>query len=229
MKTIGLVGGLTWHSTIDYYRHINQLTNERLGGDASARLLMYSVDFSNIKRLTLANDWSTIARLMGDAALTLQDAGAECMLLCANTMHNVAEEVQAALDIPLLHIADATAIAIKEKGLQKVALLGTRYTMQLDFYKNKLAAHGIDTVIPDEAGVQLVNGAIYNEMGKGIFSESTRLVYNRIIETLQAQGAQGVIMGCTEIPLLLRQSEIDVPLFDTAYLHAKAAVTFALS
>jgi aspartate racemase len=229
MKTIGLVGGLTWLSTLDYYRHINQLTNEKLGGDASARLLMYSVDFSDIKRMTFANDWDGIAALITNAALTLQQAGADCMMLGANTMHKIADQVQSVLNIPLIHIADATAEAIKEKQLSAVALLGTKYTMQLDFYKNRLWQHGIETIIPDEDDVQLVNDAIYNEMGKGIFNESTRRMYNQIIEKLVKKGAQGVIMGCTEIPLLLKQEEIAVPLFDTAFLHAKAAVAFALS
>jgi aspartate racemase len=228
MKTIGLVGGLTWLSTLDYYRHINQLTNARLGGDASARMLMYSVDFSDIKRMTFANDWDGIAALITEAAITLQQAGADCMMLGANTMHKIADHVQSALDIPLIHIADATAEAIKGQQLSCVALLGTKYTMQLDFYKNRLQQHGIETIIPDEDDVLLVNDAIYNEMGKGIFNESTRHMYNQVIEKLVKKGAQGVIMGCTEIPLLLRQHEIEVPLFDTAYLHAKAAVSFAL-
>jgi aspartate racemase len=151
------------------------------------------------------------------------------MMLGANTMHKIADQVQSVLNIPLIHIADATAQAIKEKQLSAVALLGTKYTMQLDFYKNRLWQHGIETIIPDEDDVQLVNDAIYNEMGKGIFNESTRRMYNQIIEKLVKKGAQGVIMGCTEIPLLLKQEEIAVPLFDTAYLHAKAAVAFALS
>jgi aspartate racemase len=229
MKTIGLVGGLTWLSTLDYYRHLNQLTNEKLGGDASAQLLLYSVDFSDIKRMTFANDWDGIAALITKAAITLQNAGANCMMLGANTMHKIADQVQSALDIPLIHIADATAAAIKEKQLSAVALLGTKYTMQLDFYKNRLQQHGIETIIPGEDDVQVVNDAIYNEMGKGVFNSSTRQQYNQIIEKMVNRGAQGVIMGCTEIPLLLKQEEIAVPLFDTAFLHAKAAVAFALS
>jgi aspartate racemase len=151
------------------------------------------------------------------------------MMLGANTMHKIADQVQLVLNIPLIHIADATADAIREKQLSAVALLGTKYTMQLDFYKNRLWQHGIETIIPDEDDVQLVNDAIYNEMGKGIFNESTRRMYNQIIEKLVKKGAQGVIMGCTEIPLLLKQEEIAVPLFDTAFLHAKSAVAFALS
>ncbi|MCU0395899.1 MAG: aspartate/glutamate racemase family protein [Chitinophagaceae bacterium] len=229
MKTIGLVGGLTWHSTLDYYRHINQLTNERLGGDSSARILLYSVDFSEIKRMTFTADWDGIAALISDAAVRLQQAGADCMLLGANTMHRVSGQVQQALGIPLIHIADATAQAIQAQHMQKVALLGTRYTMEMDFYHQQLKKNGVEAIIPDEADRQLVHDAIYQEMGKGIFTEATRMTYNRIIEELVAQGAQGVIMGCTEIPLLLKQEEVAVPLFDTAFLHAKAAVDFALA
>ena len=228
MKTIGLVGGLTWVSTLDYYRHINQLTNEKLGGDEAAKLLINSVNFADIKRMTFADDWQGIATMIGEAALTLQKAGAQCMMLGANTMHKIADEVQAALDIPIIHIADATAADIRAKQLNKVALLGTRYTMQLDFYHNRLSQAGIETIIPDAAGVQFVNDAIYNEMGKGIFTEATRLQYNAIIDKLVKAGAQGVIMGCTEIPLLLKQEEIEVPLFDTAYLHSRAAVEWAM-
>jgi aspartate racemase len=179
--------------------------------------------------MTFANDWDGIAALITKAAITLQNAGANCMMLGANTMHKIADQVQSALDIPLIHIADATAAAIKEKQLSAVALLGTKYTMQLDFYKNRLQQHGIETIIPGEDDVQVVNDAIYNEMGKGVFNSSTRQQYNQIIEKMVNRGAQGVIMGCTEIPLLLKQEEIAVPLFDTAFLHAKAAVAFALS
>lgn len=228
MKTIGLVGGLTWHSTLDYYRHINQLTQQRLGGDHSAKLLLYSVDFEEIRSRTFAGDWDGIAGILTQAAQTLEQAGANCMMLGANTMHRVAGQVQQALGIPLIHIADATAQAIQAQHIQKVALLGTKFTMEMDFYHQQLKKYGVEAIIPDEADRQLVHDAIYQEMGKGIFTESTRRSYNAVIEKLVVQGARGVIMGCTEIPLLLKQEEVAVPLFDTAYLHAKAAVDFAL-
>ncbi len=228
MKTIGLIGGLTWHSTIDYYRHLNQLVQQRLGGQHSARLLLHSVDFEEIRQRTFANDWAAIAAHMTTAGRQLEQAGAHCLLLGANTMHHVADEVQAHIGIPLLHIADATAKAIAAQGLQTVALLGTRYTMQLPFYHQRLAAHGIQAMVPSANDQQLVHDAIYNEMASGIFADATRQQYNGIILKLQQQGAQGVIMGCTEIPLLLRPDELSLPLFDTARLHAEAAVQFAL-
>lgn len=228
MKTIGLVGGLSWISTQDYYRHINQITNNRLGGDEAAELILYSVNFADIKKLTLAGDWYGITRIITKAALTLQNAGADCIMLGANTMHKIADEVQAALDIPLIHIAEATARAIQQKELNKVALLGTQYTMRLDFYKNKLQAAGIETMIPDDDGIDVVNTAIYEEMGKGIFLPKTKQRFIDIIEQLAANGAQGVILGCTEIPMLLKQEDVSIPIFDTAFIHSEAAVDFAL-
>lgn len=228
MKTIGLIGGLTWHSTIDYYRHLNQLVQQRLGAQHSARLLLHSVDFEEIRQRTFANDWAAIAAHMTAVARQLEQAGAHCLLLGANTMHHIAGEVQAHISIPLLHIADATAKAIAAQGLQTVALLGTRYTMQLPFYHQRLAAHGIQAMVPSANDQQVVHDAIYNEMASGIFADATRQQYNAIIATLQQQGARGVIMGCTEIPLLLRPAELSLPLFDTARLHAEAAVQFAL-
>jgi aspartate racemase len=229
MKTIGLVGGLSWISTQDYYRHINQITNNRLGGDEAAELILYSVNFADIKKLTLAGDWDGITRIITKAALTLQNAGADCIMLGANTMHKIADEVQAALGIPLIHIAEATARAIQQKELNKVALLGTQYTMRLDFYKNKLQAAGIETMIPDDDGIDVVNTAIYEEMGKGIFLPKTKQRFIDIIEQLAANGAQGVILGCTEIPMLLKQEDVSIPIFDTAFIHSEAAVDFAVA
>lgn len=228
MKTIGLIGGISWYSSVDYYRYINQLVNERLGGDQAAQLILNSVNYGEIKRLTQAGDWQGITAIMINAARQTVAAGAECILLGANTMHHIAGEVAAAIEIPLIHIADATAAAIKEKGISTVALLGTKYTMQFDFYRNKLAGHGITAIIPADEGIQFVNHTIYEELGKGIFKEETRKLYLDIIRQLTRQGAEGVILGCTEIPLLIKQEDSPVPVFDTTWLHAKAAVDFSL-
>ncbi len=228
MKTIGLIGGLSWYSTMDYYRYINQGVNERLGGDEAAEIILYSVNFGDIKRLTLEGRWQDIAAIMSDAAKKLEKAGAECVLLGANTMHHIAEEVAGAVGVPLLHIAEATAASINSKGIQTVALLGTKYTMQFDFYKQKLSARGITTIIPGSEDAAYINSSIYEELGKGIFREETRKKYQDIILRLTGQGARGVILGCTEIPLLIRQEDCPVPVFDTTKLHAAAAVEFSL-
>ena len=228
MKTIGLVGGLTWHSTIDYYRFMNQQVNERQGGNTAAKIILNSVNYGEIKKLTQAGDWKGIIEIISDAAKKTETAGADCLLLGANTMHHIAEEVAAAINIPLIHIADATAKAIKGKNISTVALLGTRYTMQFDFYKNKLALHGIKTLIPGEDDVQVINKSIYEELGKGILLPSTKQQYLTIINALVQQGAEGVILGCTEIPLLIKQEDCAVPVFDTTLLHATAAVDFVL-
>lgn len=229
MKTIGLVGGTSWVSTLDYYRFFNEGVNRHRGGNEAAKIALYSVNYGEIKDLTQADRWDAIADIICDAAQKVERAGGECLLLGANTMHNIALQVQAAINIPLIHIADTAAAAIKGQGLNKVALLGTKYTMQLPFYKEKLAAHGIETIIPDEAGVQQVNESIYNELGKGIFLPQTKAAYLRLFEDLTAQGAQGIILGCTEIPMLIKQEDTPIPVFDTTFLHAQAAVEFALA
>lgn len=228
MKTIGLIGGLTWLSSIDYYRYVNQLVNERLGGAHSAQIILNSVNFGEIKELTLAGDWDSISRIIGTAAQKTEQAGADCILLGANTMHYIAEQVEQYITVPLIHIADATAHAIKAKGLDTVLLLGTKYTMQYDFYRNKLAAHGIRTMIPDAAGVEMVNNSIYEELDKGLFLPNTKQQYISLIKEEMGKGAQGVILGCTEIPLLIKQEDSPLPVFDTTLLHAKAAVEFVL-
>lgn len=228
MKTIGLVGGLTWYSSIDYYRFINQLVNERVGGDTAAKIILFSVNYGEIKKLTQDGNWKGITAIISDAAKKTEAAGANCLLLGANTMHHIAEEVAAAISIPLIHIADAAAKAIKEKNISTVALLGTKYTMQFDFYKNKLASHGIKTLIPGESGVEAINKSIYEELSKGILLPETKQQYLTIISELIQQGAEGVILGCTEIPLLIKQEDSSVPVFDTTLLHATAAVDFVL-
>ncbi len=227
-KTIGFIGGLTWHSTLDYYRLLNQLTNNKLGGAASAKILMYSVNFEEIKTLTYANNWDGIATIMIGIANRLETAGADCILLGANTMHHIADRVSDGINIPLIHIAEVTADAIKLKGLQTVALLGTKYTMQLPFYINKLAVKNIKTIVPVQADIDFINDTIYNEMGKGIFLPATKEKYLEIIEKLRVQGAEGLILGCTELPILIKQSDCSIPVFDTALIHATAAVEFAL-
>lgn len=229
MKTIGLIGGITWHSTIDYYSYINEQINKRLGGDESAKVILYSSNFAEIKELTLKDDWDGIAGIINDAAKKLQSAGVDCILICANTMHNIADKVQEAITIPLIHIADATANEIQAAGLNKVALLGTRYTMQLSFFKNRLLAYGIDTLIPGNDEIEKINAAIYDELAKGIILPDTKQSFLTIIERLIRQGAQGIILGCTEIPLLINPADCSLPLFNTTFIHACAAVDFALA
>ena len=230
MKTIGLIGGITWLSTLDYYRQINQLVNERAGGVTSAKIILHSLEFSEIKMLTEANRWNDLAKLMISTAQKMEKAGADCIMIGANTMHNIADQVQADINIPLVHIAAETAKAIKKKQLKKVALLGTKYTMQLDFYTNKLASYDITTIIPgSDEEIEYINNAIYNQMGKGIFLPETKKHFLQIIEQLINEGAEGIILGCTEIPILIKQSDCSVPIFDTTYIHARAAVDFALN
>ncbi len=228
MKTIGIIGGLTWLSTLEYYKLINQLTNERLGGVSSAKIILYSVEFEEIKTLTTAGDWDGIATIICDAASRLEKAGADCLMIGANTMHKIAESIQAAVTIPLIHIAKATANIVNESGITKVALLGTRYTMQLPFYRDILQANGIEVLIPAQEDIECINTAIYEEMSKGIFSAQTKEKFLAIIEDLKKEGAKGVIMGCTEIPILLKGEQCSIPFFDTTLIHSKAAVDFAL-
>ena len=234
MKTIGLIGGLTWHSTMDYYRLLNEMINARLGGDQAGKIILFSVNFAEIKILTEEGRWDEIAMMICDVARKLEQAGADCILIGANTMHKIADDIQQAITIPVIHIAEVTAAQIKKQcaasngQLKKVALLGTKYTMQLDFYKDKLAMQGINTIIPDEEGIEIINTAIYNEMGKGIFLPATKQKFLIIINKLIKQGAEGIILGCTEIPLLIMQEDCAVPVFDTTKIHSTAAVEFAL-
>lgn len=229
MKTIGLIGGLTWLSTLDYYRLLNEMVNQRLGGVEAGQIIVYSVNFGEIKVLTEAGQWYEIARQISGVAKKLEQAGADCILIGANTMHKIADEVQTAVTIPVIHIAEEVAASIQEKGLSRVALLGTKYTMQLDFYKNKLAAKGISTIIPNEAEIEIINTAIYTEMGKGIFTPVTKAKFMGIIQRLISEGAEGIILGCTEIPILIKQEDCTVPVFDTTRIHSQAAVRFALN
>ena len=228
MKKIGLVGGLTWVSTVDYYRLLNELVNERKGGSEAAEIIIYSVNFGPIKKYTEEGNWKAISAIICNAAQKLETAGADCILLGANTMHKIAHEVQESISVPLIHIASVTAKAISHQSLKKVALLGTKYTMQLDFYKNALARQGIETLIPSVEKIDIINTAIYTELGKNIFLPSTKEQFIEVINDLHQQGAEGVILGCTEIPMLIKQSDSPIPVFDTTRLHALAAVDFAL-
>ena len=229
MKTLGLIGGTTWVSTVDYYKYINQLTHERLGGSTSARLILYSVNFAEMMKFVNADDWDSVANFLSKAAVKLEAAGAEAIVLCANTTHITADAVQQSVKIPILHIVDAVAEEIKKQGLKKVGLLGTRFTMERDFFKHRLAGYGIEAIVPDAAGREFVHDSIYNELGKDIFRDETRQKYVEIIDDLRAGGAEGVILGCTEIPMLVKQSDCSIPAFDTTLIHAKYAVDFALS
>lgn len=230
MKTIGLLGGMSWESSLEYYRIVNELVKERLGGLHSADCLMYSVDFAEIERLQHSDDWPELTRIMIDAGHRLERGGAECLVICTNTMHKMAPEMEAALSIPLIHIADAAGEAIAKQGLTTVALLGTKFTMQGAFYRERLAKKfGLTVMIPDGENQELVHHIIYNELVKGIFSDHSRKIYQQVIADLQQNGAQGVILGCTEIPLLIKEADSPIPVFDTTRLHAEAAVTWALA
>jgi len=228
MKTIGLIGGMSWESSLEYYRILNETVKEKLGGLHSAKSLMYSVDFEEIEKLQHQGDWDEATKLMIDAAQRLEKAGADFVIICTNTMHRMADDVQKAIRIPLLHIADVTVQKIKERGLQKVGLLGTRFTMEQDFYRGRLKRHGVDVITPDEAQRQTVHDSIYNELCLGMIKWESKEKFRKVIESLAARGAEGIILGCTEIPLLVKQEDYDIPLFDTTRIHAVAAVEYAL-
>ena len=230
MKTIGMIGGMSWESSLEYYRIVNETVKARLGGLHSARTLMYSVDFAEIEVLQSEGHWDEATALMIDAARRLERGGADLIVICTNTMHKMADDVQAAVGIPLLHIADATAMQIKQRGLATVGLLGTRYTMEQDFYRGRLEhTHGLRVLVPDAEGRALVNRVIYDELVLGEIKTESKAAYRRIIGGLVAGGAQGIILGCTEIGLLIQQADCAVPVFDTTRIHALAAVDAALA
>ncbi|MEP9317639.1 aspartate/glutamate racemase family protein [Pseudomonas sp. LABIM340] len=229
MKTIGLIGGMSWESTIPYYRQINERIKERLGGLHSAKVALYSVDFHEIERLQHAGDWEAAGRVLADAARSLKAAGADFLVLCTNTMHKVAPAIEAAVDIPLLHIADPTAQAIRTAGVATVGLLGTRFTMEQAFYKDRLVDRfGLKVLTPNEADRQVVHRIIYEELCLGRIRDESREEYRRIIAALVEQGAEAVILGCTEISLLVGPADAAVPLFDTTALHALHAADAAI-
>ena len=230
MRTIGLIGGMSWELSLLYYRIINEGVKERLGGLHSAQCLLWSFDFAEIESLQAVGDWAQATQRMIDAAQSLERGGADLLVICTNTMHRMAAEVQAAVSIPLIHIADATAEAVKAAGLHKIALLGTRYTMEQAFYKGRLIdQHGLEVLIPDAAGIQRVHDIIYDELVLGIVNDELRRTYQRIIGQLAERGAQGVILGCTEIVMLMQPEHSPIPVFDTTALHALAAVDWALA
>ncbi|WP_272971768.1 aspartate/glutamate racemase family protein [Comamonas terrigena] len=229
MKTIGLLGGMSWESTIPYYRHINEAAKARLGGLHSAKVVLYSVDFAEIERLQHQGDWEAAGALLANAAQALERAGADVIVLCTNTMHKVAPAIEAAVAIPLLHIADPTAAEIRQAGLSRIGLLGTRFTMEQDFYRGRLVEkHGIEVLVPDQEDRDLVHRVIYEELCLGRVEDASRQAYRDVMRRLVARGAQGIILGCTEISLLVGQQDASVPLFDTTAIHAAAAAEWGL-
>ena len=229
MKTLGVIGGMSWESTAIYYRHLNEIARQRLGGLHSARLLLWSVDFADVAGRQHAGDWDGAAALMADAARRLEAGGAEAIVLATNTMHKTAPAIEAAVRLPLLHIADATAERVKAAGRRRPALLATRFTMEQEFYKGRLAErHGLDPLVPEEEGRALVHRVIYDELCRGMVRPESKAAYRREIEALKARGADAVILGCTEITMLIGPEDTDLPVFDTTRLHAEAAMDFAL-
>lgn len=228
MRALGLIGGVSWESTAIYYRLLNTMTRERLGGLHSARLILWSVDFADIAARQSAGEWDSLTASMVDAARRLEAAGAEAVVICANTMHKMADEVAAAVGVPLLHVADATAQAVRAAGSARPILLATRYTMEQAFYRDRLEANGVTAVIPDQAGRDRVHAIIYDELCQGIVRPESKTVLLDEIARLRGQGGDGVILGCTELGMILSAGDLDIPVFDTTVLHARRAVDFAL-
>jgi aspartate racemase len=229
VRTIGLIGGMSWESTAEYYRLANTVVAQRLGGLHSARLLLASVDFAEIEQMQRAGDWERAGRVLAEAARSVQAGGADLLLLCTNTMHVVADAVAAAVEIPLLHIGDVTAAAVRAAGLTTVGLLGTGFTMEQAFYRDRLAGHGLDVLVPDAADRALVHRVIYEELCLGIVRDESRAAYRGVIDRLVAAGAAGIVLGCTEIELLIGAQDSPVPVFPTTRLHVEAAVDRALA
>lgn len=223
MKTIGLIGGMSWESTVTYYQVINETIKKQLGGLHSAKCVLYSIDFEEIEKYQANGEWDKSAEVLAQAAVSLEKAGADFIVICTNTMHKVAPEISKEINIPILHIADMTAVELKKAGIKKVGLLGTKYTMLQDFYKNVLVENGIEVIIPNDADVEIVNNIIYNELCLGAILNQSKEKYLNIISKLSENGAQGIILGCTEIGLLVKQSDTAVPLFDTTLIHAESA------
>jgi len=229
MKIIGLIGGMSWESSLEYYRIINESIKEKLGGLHSGKIIMYSVDFQEIEKLLTAGNWDELTSKMIYCAQVLEKAGAEMVLICTNTIHKTADEVQKTINIPLLHITDATGEKIKERNLKKVGLLGTKQTMQLDFYKGRLKRkYDLDVIIPNPENIEMINKVIFDELCLGEINKSSKKQYLKVIDNLVKRGAEGIILGCTEIPLLIQQKDVKVPLFDTTTIHSEFAVTYAI-
>jgi len=229
MKTIGLVGGLSWESSKEYYRIINETVNERLGGLHSAKCILYSLDFAESREIQQTKGWDEVTKILIDAAQRLEAAGADIVVICANTMHKFAPEIQREIHVPILHIADATAEKILEKGLKKVGLLGTKMTMEEGFYKDRIHERfGIDVLVPDKDDRDFIERVIFDELCIGKMNPFSKKRFKEIIEKLVDKGAEGIVLGCTEIPLLIKQEDVNVPMFDTTELHSRAAVAYAL-
>ena len=228
MKTIGLIGGMSWESTATYYQIINQVINKQLGGLHSAKCVLYSVDFQEIEQCQSSSDWQKSAQILIQAALSLQRAGADFIVICTNTMHKVVPQIIPHLNIPILHIAEMTVKALKKQNMTRIALLGTKYTMEQHFYKDIIIQHGIEVIIPDELDRQIINDIIFKELCRGVIKLNSKNAYLAIIDKLCRLGVQGVVLGCTEIGLLINQNDTAVPLFDTSLIHAQEAALYAL-
>ena len=228
LKTIGLIGGMSWESTVTYYKIINETVKEKLGGLHSAKCVLYSVDFQEIEECQASGNWEISGEILGEAAYNLEKAGADFIVICTNTMHKVVNQIKEKISIPILHIAEMTAEKILEKGLKNIALLGTKYTMEQDFYKSKLIEKGINVIIPDKNDIEIINEVIYNELCLGTINSNSKKKFLEIVDKLRNKGAEGIILGCTEIGLLIKNADTDVPLFDTAIIHAEQAAIYSI-
>ena len=228
LKTIGLIGGMSWESTVTYYKIINETVKEKLGGLHSAKCILYSVDFQEIEECQANGNWEKSGEILGEAANNLEKAGADFIVICTNTMHKVVNQIKEKISIPILHIAEMTAEKILEKGLKNIALLGTKYTMEQDFYKSKLIEKGINVIIPDKNDIEIINKVIYDELCLGTINSNSKKKFLEIVDKLRNKGAEGIILGCTEIGLLIKNEDTDVPLFDTAIIHAEQAAMYSI-
>lgn len=228
LKTIGLIGGMSWESTVTYYKIINETVKEKLGGLHSAKCILYSVDFQEIEECQANGNWEKSGEILGEAAYNLEKAGADFIVICTNTMHKVINQIKEKISIPILHIAEMTAEKILEKGLKNIALLGTKYTMEQDFYKSKLIEKGINVIIPDKNDIEIINEVIYDELCLGTINSDSKKKFLEIVDKLRSKGAEGIILGCTEIGLLIKNEDTDVPLFDTAIIHAEQAAIYSI-
>ena len=228
LKTIGLIGGMSWESTVTYYKIINETVKEKLGGLHSAKCILYSVDFQEIEECQSNGNWEKSGEILGEAAYNLEKAGADFIVICTNTMHKVVNQIKEKISIPILHIAEMTAEKILEKGLKNIALLGTKYTMEQDFYKSKLIEKGINVIIPDKNDIEIINEVIYDELCLGTINSDSKKKFLEIVDKLRSKGAEGIILGCTEIGLLIKNEDTDIPLFDTAIIHAEQAAMYSI-
>ena len=228
LKTIGLIGGMSWESTVTYYKIINETVKEKLGGLHSAKCILYSVDFQEIEECQANGNWEKSGEILGEAAYNLEKAGADFIVICTNTMHKVVNQIKEKISVPILHIAEMTAEKILEKGLKNIALLGTKYTMEQDFYKSKLIEKGINVIIPDKNDIEIINEVIYDELCLGTINSNSKKKFLEIVDKLRNKGVEGIILGCTEIGLLIKNEDTDVPLFDTAIIHAEQAAIYSI-